>query len=54
MCIICSLALVEKSLKSEAGFNFYRHIRLSTISAIFTGGFLRKPSVHIIFILTVR
>jgi hypothetical protein len=32
---------------------FYRRIRLSTICAIFSGGFLRKPPLEIVFLEAV-
>jgi hypothetical protein len=42
------VSLVEKSSKTAVEFNFYRRIRLSTASAISSGGFLTKPPLEII------
>lgn len=39
----------RKRLKARGATYFYRRIRLSTASAIFSGGYLIKPSLEIIF-----
>jgi hypothetical protein len=48
-----SYPLVEKSSKLAVGFNFYRRIWLSSVSAISINSSLRNPPLEIIFLHTV-
>jgi hypothetical protein len=43
----------RKRLKACGAIHFYRRIRLSTACAIFSGGFLRKPPLGIVFLEAV-
>jgi hypothetical protein len=43
----------RKSLKACGAIHFYRRIRLSTACAIFSGVFLRKPPLEIVFLEAV-
>jgi hypothetical protein len=43
----------RKKLKACGTIYFYRRIRLSTDCAIFSGGFLRKPPLKIVFLQAV-
>jgi hypothetical protein len=43
----------RKTLKAYGAIYFYRRIQLSTDCAIFSGGFLRKPPLEIVFSETV-
>jgi hypothetical protein len=43
----------RKRLKACGALYFYRRIRLSTVYAIFSGGFLRKPPLEIVFLVAV-
>jgi hypothetical protein len=40
----------RKRLKACGVVYFYRRIQLSTVCAIFSGGFLRKPPLEIVFL----
>jgi hypothetical protein len=40
----------RKRLKACGAVYFYRRIQLSTVCAIFSGGFLRKPPLEIVFL----
>jgi hypothetical protein len=40
----------RKRFKACGAVYFYRRIRLSTVCAIFNGGFLRKPPLEIVFL----
>jgi hypothetical protein len=40
----------RKRLKACGAVYFYRRIRLSTACDIFSGGFLRKPRLEIVFL----
>jgi hypothetical protein len=40
----------RKRLKACGAIHFYRQIWLSTVCAIFSGGFLRKPPLEIVFL----
>jgi hypothetical protein len=48
-----ALLTSRKRLKAYGAVYFYRRIRLSTVCAIFSGGFLRKPPLEIVFLETV-
>jgi hypothetical protein len=43
----------RKRLKACGAVHFYRRIQLSTACAIFSGGFLRKPPLEIVFLEAV-
>jgi hypothetical protein len=43
----------RKRLKACGTVYFYRRIRLSIVCAIFSGGFLRKPPLEIVFLEAV-
>jgi hypothetical protein len=43
----------RKRLKACGAVYFYSRIRLSTDCAIFSGGFLRKPPLEIVFLEAV-
>jgi hypothetical protein len=43
----------RKMLKACGVVYFYRRIQLSTACAIFSGGFLRKPPLEIVFLEAV-
>jgi hypothetical protein len=40
----------RKRLKACGAVYFYSRIQLSTVCAIFSGGFLRKPPLEIVFL----
>jgi hypothetical protein len=51
--VVESMYTSRKRLKACGAVYFYSRIRLSTDCAIFSGGFLRKPPLEIVFLEAV-